>query len=167
MILLEIYLKETLLIILMSKIGRNSKCPCTSGKAYKKCCLLKDIKAKEKENEKYTEGQQTSTEHVSLIMEFLKDEYKDHKVIDITNYLNNETYRPYQIKHYTNKLIMIAEKCSSNEEVFNGRGPADNDIIVMYRGSYRTFKKNELAQVYESLDKMIQTRLSGKDDIVG
>lgn len=24
------------------KIGRNEKCPCGSGKKYKKCCLLKD-----------------------------------------------------------------------------------------------------------------------------
>ena len=29
----------------MSDIGRNDPCPCGSGKKYKKCCGLKEIKA--------------------------------------------------------------------------------------------------------------------------
>jgi hypothetical protein len=148
----------------MSKIGRNDKCPCKSGKKYKQCCFINLINAKREESDRFDEGHRNSTEHVELVMEFLKDEYKNHKVIDITNYLNNQTYKPYQIRHYTNRVIMVAEKCDSNKEVFLERGQPDNDMMVMYRGSYRTFRKNELAQVYESIDKMIQTRLAGKED---
>lgn len=151
-------------MIKIGKIGRNDKCSCNSGKKYKQCCLSKEIQLKKKEEEKYNEGQPTSTEHVSLVMEFLRDEYKDHKVIDITNYLNSETYKPYQIKHYTNKVIMVAEKCDTNKDAFDGRGQIDNDMMIMYRGSYRTFRKNELGQVFENIDKMIQTRLAGKED---
>jgi uncharacterized protein YecA (UPF0149 family) len=30
----------------MKKIGRNEKCPCGSGKKYKKCCILQPIEKK-------------------------------------------------------------------------------------------------------------------------
>ena len=30
------------------KIGRNDPCPCGSGKKYKKCCMLKDMKGQER-----------------------------------------------------------------------------------------------------------------------
>jgi hypothetical protein len=30
------------MVVLMTKIGRNNRCPCGSGKKYKKCCLAKD-----------------------------------------------------------------------------------------------------------------------------
>jgi hypothetical protein len=35
---------------------------------------------------------------------------------------------------------------------------------VMYRGSYRIFNQNEFLSVYESIQKMIQTRLAGIED---
>ena len=30
----------------MGKVGRNSRCPCGSGKKYKKCCLVSKQKPK-------------------------------------------------------------------------------------------------------------------------
>lgn len=147
-----------------NKIGRNSRCPCESGKKYKVCCLRKDEDAKRFEKYKYSIGQDTSTDHVTLMMEYFGGEYKDHKIIDISDGLNDENYRLYQTKNYNEKLIMIAEKNNTNQSVFKGRGPPNNDIIIMYRGSYRTFMKNDLENVFESIDKMIQTRLEGKDD---
>jgi len=93
----------------------------------------------------------------------LEEEYKDHKVINISSLLNVDNYRVFQIKNYEANVIMIAEKNDDNSGVFASRG-IDNDIIIMYRGSYRSFKTNELMSVLDSIDKMIQTRLAGLED---
>lgn len=149
----------------MKRLGRNDKCKCGSGKKYKICCLEKDEKKQQEDIEKYTKGQEESSENVEMCMEYLKEDYGDHNVIDITNNLNNNTYRPYQLTNYQRKIIMIAERTDKNAEVFDPRGGPDNDIIVMYRGSYRTFRIDQLEQVSGSIDKMIKTRLAGKDDV--
>lgn len=149
---------------MVNKTGRNEKCPCNSGKKYKQCCLRKDELLKVKEMEKFINGQDTSSDNVKFVKEYLDEEYFDHKVIDITNDLNVDNYKIYQVRNYESKVIMVAEKTESNQGVFTTRGPAENDIIVMYRGSYRAFKHDELINVVESIDKMIQTRLQGLDD---
>ena len=41
-------LKQTMLIDMKKKIGRNDPCPCGSGKKYKKCCLGRDGRAANK-----------------------------------------------------------------------------------------------------------------------
>lgn len=146
------------------KIGRNSRCPCNSGKKYKQCCLLKELIQKSKENDKYIDGQSESSESVAICAEYLSDAYSNHKVINITDDLNTENYRIYQTKNYTAKIIMVAEKTEQNKDVFTSRGQPDNDMIIMYRGSYRTFRLNDMDKITESIDKMIQTRLSGNDD---
>ena len=147
-----------------NKVGRNTRCPCNSGKKYKQCCLLKEMIQKSKEDDKYKEGQSDSSENVLICTEYLRDEYANHKVIDITNDLNGENYKTYQTKNYTEKIIMVAEKTEQNKDVFTTRGQMDNDMIIMYRGSYRTFRLNDMDKVTDSIDKMIQTRLAGNDD---
>jgi hypothetical protein len=146
------------------KIARNDKCPCNSGKKYKQCCLSKDEALKSKELEKFIRGQDKSSEKIKFITDYLDEEYFDHKVINITDDLNIDNYRLYQIRNYDSKVIMIAEKTESNQTVFASRGPPENDIIIMYRGSYRSFKHDELINVVESIDQMIQTRLQGVED---
>lgn len=148
----------------MKKIGRNDKCPCESGKKYKVCCLSKDEVEKKKAKAVFVDGQEEHTEYVDIMMEYFKEEYKDHKVIDISNYLNDDTYTKFQQANYFYKTIMIAQKNEQNQSVFNGRGHYSNDMIIMYRGSYRTFKKEDLAKVAESIDYMIETRNAGKED---
>ena len=147
----------------MKKIGRNTKCPCDSGKKYKQCCLIKERLLRDQEENKYSKGQSESSDCIKICMEYLSDEYSNHTVINVTDDINAENYRTYQIKNYTNKIIMVAEKTDQNKRVFDGRGP-ENDMIIMYRGSYRTFRLNDMDKITESIDKMIQTRLAGKDD---
>ena len=149
---------------MVNKTGRNEKCPCNSGKKYKQCCLRKDEMLKMKEMEKFISGQDNSSENVKFIKEYLDEEYFDHKVIDITDDLTVDNYRLYQVKNYDSKVIMVAEKTEGNQGVFATRGPIENDIIIMYRGSYRAFRHDELINVVESIDKMIQTRLQGLED---
>jgi len=149
---------------MQSKIGRNDKCPCNSTKKYKNCCLIKDEKTKANELRKYVEGQSISSDNVQICLEYLQEEYTDHKVIDITDDLTSANYRTYQIKNYTSKVIMVAEKTTNSTDVFTSRGSSDNDMIVMYRGSYRVFTFTDIEKVTESIDTMIQRRLAGEDD---
>ena len=88
---------------------------------------------------------------------------KNHKVINISPVLNADNYNIFQIKNYNKKIIMIAERNEYNYEVFVSRG-INNDIIIMYKGAYRTFKSDEMMNALDSIDKMIQTRLVGLED---
>lgn len=147
----------------MPKPQRNEKCPCGSEKKYKQCCLKKDEEKKAAELDKFIKGQEDYSENLRMFADYLEEEYKDHKVINISSLLNVDNYRVYQIKNYEANVIMIAEKNEGNSGVFASRG-MENDMIIMYRGSYRTFKNNELMSVLDSIDKMIQTRLAGLED---
>ena len=150
----------------MQKIARKAKCPCGSNKMYKKCCLLQQQILKAEEDVKYTKGQEISSENMKICLEYLSEEYEsiNHSVIDITDFLTNDNYKTFQIKNYTNKIIMVAEKNDKNKDVFIGRGQQDNDMIIMYRGSYRTFRLNDMELITDSIDKMIKTRLAGQED---
>ena len=148
------------------KLGRNDKCHCLSNKKYKICCLSKDEADKQALKDRFLCGQ---TDEPSIKMEICrnhyKDLYKDHDVIIISDYLTNESiYKNYQQIHYMNKVIMLAEKNDINKAFFEHKCGSTNDIIVLYRGSYRTFEFNNLLNVNESVDKMIQTRLANKID---
>lgn len=149
----------------MKKIGRNDKCYCMSGKKFKLCCLSKEYLIKQNMDAKYENGQQESSENIQKIIKFLDSKYKDHKIIDITDDLNENTYKTYQIKNYKNKIIMVAERKLHNELVFASRVNSTENIIIMYRGSYRTIKVENISQCFESINKMILARLEGKDDV--
>jgi len=155
----------------MKKIGRNDKCSCGSNKKYKICCLQKHNELKLKENEKYSFGQNESSDKIKICLDYFKNQYKDHKVIDISNDLNTDNYKTYQIKNYTNKIIMIAERNEINKEIFTQRSQNNENIIILYRGSYRLFyfgnsdfNSQNFDSIKRSIDKMILTRLEGKDD---
>jgi hypothetical protein len=126
------------------KIGRNDMCLCGSNKKYKKCCLLKE------------EQEDKEDKEVHSIVQYLRVEFPTHKVIDITNKLTVETYRPLQIQHYSDNVIQFAEKNELNASVFLTRVPLDTyDIMILYHGSYRTFPKDDIYSVMASLRALI------------
>lgn len=139
----------------MPKIKRNEPCPCGSGEKYKICCLEKEVMKKQK----YEYGQQIHTDRISVLMERLDMAIKqspiikkEKKIIDITDDLDESSYREYQIKNYTMDIIMVAEKTLKSEEVFLTRvDSASNDIILMYKGSYRTFEYSKFPLLLNSL----------------
>ena len=148
------------------KLGMNQPCHCNSNKKYKKCCFLKDELDKQKEVDIFIKG---STDEPTVKMEICKnhyqEKYNEFQIIIISDYLVSEPiYKKYQTIHYSNKVIMIAEKNDLNRPFFESKCGSSNDIIVMFRGSYRTFEFNNLLNVYESVDKMIQTRLNNNFD---
>ena len=89
-------------------------------------------------------------------MEAFKIMYENHIIIDISNDLTDSNYKKYQIKNYHEKVIMLAEKNSTNEKVFETR-VRDNtsDIMIMYKGSYRTLPFDDLGDLMKSICEMI------------
>ena len=147
----------------MIKQKRNDKCNCNSGKKYKQCCFIKTSLVKAHEDIKYLEGHNDSSSEITQCATYLREQYSDHKIIDISDYLNNETYRTFQIKNYKLKTIMLAQKNEHNKDVFSTRNET-NDIIIMYRGSYRTCTLRDFDKYIDNINSMIQTRLEGKEE---
>jgi len=146
------------------KIGRNDLCHCGSGKKYKFCCNRSDMDILAAKADMYSLNQQEeSSEPMKNFIKILSQTYDDHKVIDISNNLCIDNYKTFQVKNFTKKIIMVAEINDKNKEVFTSRG-ANNDVIVMYRGSYRSLLIKDYLKYLDNIDLMIETRLAGKDD---
>jgi hypothetical protein len=144
------------------KIGRNDRCYCGSGRKYKVCCDSVDEKKKDDEYEKMNNGHDFCCENLKVIKECFANVYTDHKIIDITNLLNESNYKQYQLRNYNTKTIMLAKKNPSSKKVFEERG--NKEIMIMYRGAYRAVDMDDFDKSIESICKMIDTRLSGKID---
>ena len=134
----------------MIKIKRNEKCPCGSLKKYKMCC----IDNKNNRN-KYTEGQPVHTTQIQHVMDTLKLQLlSTYNIIDITDDLSDEnSYRDYQLYNMNENTIMIAEKTFKSEVIFFSRvdhNPNTN-IIIMYKGSYRTFPYDKFLLMLNSI----------------
>jgi hypothetical protein len=135
------------------KYPKNLPCECGSKKKAKQCCMknLQPIPSI------YKTGQEVSSEKILNCIAMLKEKYPSHKIIDITDRLNNSTYKAYQIANYTDPVIMIAEKTETNTDVFNTRVDSSiSDIMVMYHGAFRTFPHEYLERVFTSICTMIK-----------
>ena len=144
------------------KIGRNDVCLCGSQKKYKSCCFIKvedELRHKRAEElttllEETRNLQQTS--NLGQCMTTIGEYFPDHKLIDTTPYLTVQNYKQYQLKFGNKKTIMFAEKTEETKDVFKGREDTpENDIMVMYNGSYRTFQSSNFQRVLRSICQMI------------
>ncbi len=135
------------------KDPKNMPCECGSKLKAKKCCMknLPPIPSI------YRSGQEESSENVMDCIALLQEKYPSHKIIDITNGLNNSTYKPYQLANYTDPVIMVAEKTLLNAAVFATRVDSEkSDMMVMYHGAFRTFPHEYLERVIDSVCVMIK-----------
>ena len=140
----------------MPKLGPNEKCHCKSDKKYKKCCFLIDEKNKQNEILKYSNGQETSSNKMKFCINHYKELFNKHKIIDITNDVNPDNYKTYLTKNYYNKIIMLAEKTDSNQELFEEKSDTNlNDIIIMYKGGYRVISANSILRYDDDIKKFI------------
>lgn len=147
-----------------TKIGRNDKCICGSSRKYKLCCLRRIENNKIEEAEKYNDGHEYSSEAIELIGSMILEDYKDHKFIDVSNYLNPEFYQNLQTKNYYKKVIMIAERNDISKEVFSKRVPNEEfNVMIMYKGAYKCFEGSNFAMAYDEIKNMIDTRLRGDE----
>ena len=144
----------------MVRIGRNEKCHFNSDKKYKKCCEKKVF-----QNEKYFKGQSESSLNILEIKQLILEDNTSFNVIDITNDISIDNYKTYQIKNYSTNVIMLAERTEKNTDFFSLKeGKMGDNFIIMYRGSYRIFNNNDFLLVYDSIQKMIDTRSDGIED---
>jgi hypothetical protein len=131
------------------KDPKNLQCECGSKKKAKHCCM-KNLPAI------YKTTQEKSSENVMDCMALLMEKFPSHKIIDITDRLNNLTYKPFQIANYTEPIIMVAEKTEANATVFSTRvDSAKSDMMVLYHGAFRTFPHEYLERVIDSVCAMI------------
>jgi len=138
------------------KDPKNLPCECGSKKKAKHCCL-KNLPSIPPIPSIYKTGQEISSEKILNCITMLKDKYPSHKIIDITDRLNNSTYKPYQIANFTDQVIMVAEKTDSNASVFTTRVESSvSDIMIMYHGAFRTFPYDYLDRVFSSVCAMIK-----------
>ena len=91
------------------------------------------------------------------MVEILQKRFPNYRFIDRTDDLDDTNYREYQIKNYNTNIVMIAEKKLKNSLVFVEREKSTStDIILMHRGSYRSFIYKNFNFVLESLATMIK-----------
>lgn len=148
------------------KVGRNDPCPCGSGKKYKLCCFSKDTQSKGPRIDIFTENQiAASSEEIASCKQLLCDVYPDLKIIDISDNLSQFNYKAFQEKNYEKDLMMLAKKQDNNKLVFDKREAAEEeDIIVMFRGSYRIFAFSKLENSLENICTMVEIRRRGQID---
>lgn len=143
----------------MTKTKPNELCSCLSGKKYKKCCFLKDHNKKIEEEEKYFNGQEISSDKINFCINYYKKMYEKHKIINITDDINIDNYKIYQIKNYVNKTIMLLERTEKNEELFLNKSNDDNvDIMFMYKGVYRVFNAKNILKYDDDINNIIMKR---------
>ena len=136
----------------MVKVKPNEPCPCNSGIKYKKCCANKSTTI----NTKYETGQAESSEIITACLTVLTNRYDKSKFINVTDDLTELTYKEYQLKNFSNSIVMIAERTELNAEVFATR--IDNEssnIILFHKGYYRTFSHKNVERVLESLKNLM------------
>jgi hypothetical protein len=110
----------------------------------------------------YVNGHELSSDNVKMVYDYLTEEYPDHKVIDVTNILTEESYKPLQMKNYTANIIMVAERNESNEAVFSTRAPEAVNLMVLYRGAYQCFRDINFDSAKSKINDMIEKRFNGE-----
>ena len=108
---------------------------------------------------KYSMGQEKSSDMIKDVMRLIQEKRPVHRIIDITDILNPETYVEYQKANYFTNIVMVAERKESNEKVFAPRSNSDkSNVMVMSQGSYRTFNYELANLVLDSVVEIIKNK---------
>jgi len=128
----------------MNKVKPNDKCHCGSDKKYKKCCFLSD------EQERLEENTYVETEAMQESIEILKLNFPTIEFKNVSDKLNSKSYISMQLQHMKDNVCLIAEKFKTNEKVFKDRdrNNEDYDLILMYRGAFRTLYVGPSVKMY-------------------
>ena len=124
----------------------------------------KIVNKKQEEEQKYLNGQEESSDKMNFCINYYKKIYEKHKIINITDDINLDNYKTYQIKNYNNKTIMLIERTTQNEELFEEKSNDDNaDIMFMYKGVYRVFNAKNILKYDEDINNIITKRDLGEN----
>jgi hypothetical protein len=146
-----------------TKIKVNDKCPCASGKKYKKCCMHSDQENKLQPNDEFSIGHTISSENCQIVIDKLSEEYADHQVIDVSNILNQDTYRDIQTRNYYENTIMVVERNHNNYLVLDTRSRGNENMMVMYKGTYLCFNIIDFDITLKNISSMIDKRIDGQN----
>jgi hypothetical protein len=153
----------------MTKIGVNEPCPCSSGKKYKKCCQSKDQEERRKKLDEinklekiYLNGQEEHSAKMTFCINHYKDLFPNCKIINLTNYINNDNYRQILTLNYNKSTIILVEKSDLTNLLFSEKSNLEsNDIILIYKGAYKTFEAIDILKYYKDIQSMITNRDNG------
>lgn len=153
----------------MTKIGVNEPCPCSSGKKYKKCCQSKDLEEKRKRLDEinklekiYLNGQEEHSNKMNYCITHYKDLFPDCKIINLTNYINKDNYRQILTLNYNKNTIILVERIDLTEELFSEKSNLEsNDLILIYKGAYKTFEAIDILKYDKDINSMITNRDNG------
>lgn len=151
----------------MTKLGRNDKCHCGSGKKYKKCCFLVDQEKKQESaknmDDLFKNGHKI-TEEVKDMYEYFTTEYPDFKVIDVTNIVVGKgSYKKILTKHYHNNTIMLVARNEKNDRIFKDRGSSWTNLMVMFKGAHQVFSEHSFKNMKPQLKTMIKRRMNNEN----
>jgi len=153
----------------MTKIGVNDPCPCSSGKKYKKCCQSKHVEEKRKSIDEinvlkniYLNGQKEHTHKIKFCMEHYIVLLPDTKIIDLTEYINTDNYRQILTLNYNKNTLILVERTTSTELLFSEKSNIfSNDLILIYKGAYKTFEAIDIIKYDKDVINMIKNRDNG------
>jgi len=153
----------------MTKIGVNEPCPCSSGKKYKKCCQSKDLEEKRKRLDEinklekiYLNGQEEHSNKINYCKEHYVELFPDCKIINLTNYINKDNYRQILTLNYNKNTIILVERTDLTEELFNEKSNLEsNDLILIYKGAYKTFEALDILKYDKDISSMVTNRDNG------
>jgi uncharacterized protein YecA (UPF0149 family) len=147
----------------MPKIKPNAKCPCDSGKKYKKCCLQSERKIKTdtdkifQEMVQYNESRSSKSE---IHKELNKHIFSKHQVqsIDITEIATNVNLEKI-CEHYMGKnIILMAERNEQTEAIFKNKNAKSKDqelhedILLIHRNNFMVY--NHGTEEHEALEQI-------------
>jgi hypothetical protein len=133
-----------------SKKPQNEKCPCGSNRRFKFCC----------KNNVYQQQNPDNPESLRYVTIYLREEFPDCNIIDISHNLENNNYANYQ---YANMgAIMIAEKNTKNSTLFNKFNSSNRDVIVMWNGTHICFTRENWDKAKVAVDNLISGKANMK-----
>ncbi|WP_406657389.1 SEC-C metal-binding domain-containing protein [Methanolobus sp. ZRKC2] len=81
----------------MTKIGRNERCPCGSGKKYKKCCINKDQESVKNQKSKEISGLwRDDLQHEKLFYDTMEEFYSEIRSTGRVPYVIDEYFDDYE-----------------------------------------------------------------------
>lgn len=139
----------------------NDLCPCTSGKKYKKCCMLCDVKARQQEVDELSigakEGHPFTSEKMHIMANYFNTKHA-LKTIEISNIIVDNICAVRFSNINKNKcVVMLAIRNELNEGVFANRCDDDSDIMFIYHNNYRLFNYEKEPDALNTLSELIKS----------
>lgn len=129
---------------IMPKIKPNEKCPCDSGKKYKKCCAAEMLRLKQQARDLFATymnelPSKFDDERLQRVHDMLADRYRIQS-LNASAALANWPLQKVNDYYKNQSIMLIAARNGENDAAFRSKTKNDEDIFMIYRGKYQLFK---------------------------